>query len=49
MTPTFDTLLVEVDERIGRLTLNRPDKLNPLSTHTLRELAEARALVRRPA
>ncbi len=41
MTPAFDTLLVEVDGRIGRLTLNRPDKLNPLSTHTLRELAEA--------
>ena len=39
--PTFETLLVETDGEIGRLTLNRPDKLNPLSTRTLREIAEA--------
>jgi enoyl-CoA hydratase/carnithine racemase len=37
----FETLLVEVDGGIGRLTLNRPDKLNPLSTQTLTEIAEA--------
>jgi enoyl-CoA hydratase/carnithine racemase len=39
--PKFETLLVEAASSIGRLTLNRPDKLNPLSTRTLRELAEA--------
>jgi len=37
----FETLLVEADEAIGRLTLNRPEKLNPLSATTLAELARA--------
>ncbi len=37
----FETLLVEADGAIGRLTLNRPEKLNPLSATTLGELAEA--------
>jgi enoyl-CoA hydratase/carnithine racemase len=37
----FDTLTVSADGPIGRLTLNRPDKLNPLSVMTLREIAEA--------
>jgi enoyl-CoA hydratase/carnithine racemase len=37
----FETLLVEVDGPIGHLTLDRPDKLNPLSTATLGELAAA--------
>lgn len=37
----FETLLLEIDGHIGRLTLNRPDKLNPLSTQTLIELAAA--------
>ena len=39
--PTFSTLRVEVDDRIGRLTLTQPDKLNPLGTVPLREIAEA--------
>lgn len=39
--PRFTTLRVEVDDRIGRLTLTRPDKLNPLGTVPLREIAEA--------
>ena len=38
---TFETILAEADGSIGRLTLNRADKLNPLSTRTLREIAEA--------
>jgi enoyl-CoA hydratase/carnithine racemase len=37
----FETLLAETDGAIGRLTLNRPTKLNPLSTQTLTELAAA--------
>lgn len=37
------TLDIGVDGRIGSLTLNRPEKLNPLSTECLDELAEAAA------
>jgi len=37
----FETLLTEIDGAIGQLTLNRPEKLNPLSTATLEELARA--------
>ena len=37
----FDTLRAEVDGSIGHLTLDRPEKLNPLSTTTLAELAAA--------
>lgn len=37
----FDTLTVEAKARVGRLTLDRPDKLNPLSTTCLDELAAA--------
>ena len=39
----FETLDVSVDGRIGRLTLNQPDKLNPLGTVPLAEIAEAAA------
>jgi enoyl-CoA hydratase/carnithine racemase len=37
----FETLIVEADGPIARLTLNRPEKLNPLSTQVLTELAAA--------
>ncbi|MCH9839351.1 enoyl-CoA hydratase/isomerase family protein [bacterium] len=42
-TMEFTTLDVSIDGRIGRITLNRPDKLNPLGTVPLIELAEAAA------
>jgi enoyl-CoA hydratase/carnithine racemase len=37
----FDTIEVAVDGPRGRLELARPDKLNPLSSHTLREIEAA--------
>lgn len=37
----FDTIDVTADGPVGRLTLDRADKLNPLSPHTLREIAAA--------
>lgn len=37
----FETLLVTAEGPIGGLTLDRPEKLNPLSTQTLEELAAA--------
>jgi enoyl-CoA hydratase/carnithine racemase len=37
----FDTIEVTADGTLGTLTLARPDKLNPLSPHTLREIAAA--------
>ena len=39
----FTTLSVEVDGRIGRLTLRQGDKLNPLGTTALEEIAAAAA------
>jgi len=47
--PDLTTVAVEVDGPIGRLWLDRPQKLNPLSTTTLEELATAaRWFDRRP-
>ncbi len=40
-TPEFETIEVAVDGAVGSLWLARPDKLNPLSTQTLRELEDA--------
>ena len=39
--PDFDTIAIELDGTVGRLWLNRPEKLNPLSTTALEELAVA--------
>ncbi len=39
----FETLQVDTDGRIGRIQLNRPESLNPLSTTCLLELVEAAA------
>ena len=39
----FETLIVEADGRLGRIQLNRPDSLNPLSTTCLEELVAAAA------
>jgi enoyl-CoA hydratase/carnithine racemase len=39
--PTFETIAVAVDGVRGELWLDRPDKLNPLSSQALRELEEA--------
>lgn len=37
----FETILVEQAGPIGRITLNQPDKLNPLSTQRLLEIKQA--------
>jgi enoyl-CoA hydratase/carnithine racemase len=37
----FETLRISVDGPLGQLTLSRPDKLNPLSSATLAEIATA--------
>ncbi len=37
----FDTIEVSVDGDRGTLTLDRPEKLNPLSSHTLNEIETA--------
>ncbi|MCP3937949.1 MAG: enoyl-CoA hydratase/isomerase family protein [Actinomycetia bacterium] len=37
----FDTIEVAADGRRGTIALNRPNHLNPLSSHTLREIAQA--------
>ncbi len=39
--PEYSTILVSAEERIGRITLNRPDKLNALSGELLTELIDA--------
>ncbi|MGH2865094.1 MAG: enoyl-CoA hydratase/isomerase family protein [Solirubrobacteraceae bacterium] len=38
---SFTTIELDAAEDRGAISLNRPDKLNPLSTETLHELAEA--------
>ncbi len=43
VAPEFSTVRVEADGRIGRLTLDQPEQLNPLGTVPLREIVEAAA------
>jgi len=38
--PRFETLKVEVDGRIGRVTLNRPERLNALSRQLMSEIVQ---------
>jgi len=38
---TFETLNIEVNGAIGRMTLNRPERMNAMNSTMLRELAEA--------
>jgi enoyl-CoA hydratase/carnithine racemase len=40
-TPGYETLLVEVEDRVGTITLNRPEKRNALSSRVVRELRGA--------
>jgi enoyl-CoA hydratase/carnithine racemase len=40
MTP-FDTIVARVEGECGALVLDRPEKLNPLSSHTLNEIEAA--------
>ena len=37
----YETIIVEVDDHVARITLNRPDALNALSDELLGELADA--------
>lgn len=46
MAYTYETLKIEVQDCVGILTLNRPDKMNPLSQQMLGELANAFAELR---
>ncbi|MCB0969924.1 MAG: enoyl-CoA hydratase/isomerase family protein [Acidimicrobiales bacterium] len=43
--PSFATLRVSVDGTVGTIELARPDRLNPLGTTALRELADAAAFL----
>ena len=37
----YETITATIEHGIGRLTLNQPDKLNPLGTNTLQDIIDA--------
>ncbi len=37
----YETIIVEIDDHVATITLNRPDALNALNSHLLQELAQA--------
>ncbi|HEY3996226.1 MAG TPA: enoyl-CoA hydratase [Mycobacterium sp.] len=43
MTDTYETILVEREERVGIITLNRPKALNALNTQVMTEVTSAAA------
>src|SRR6185437_10124712 len=43
MTNTYETILVERDERVGIITLNRPKALNALNSQVMNEVTTAAA------
>jgi len=38
---SFDDILYEIDKGVARVTINRPDKLNAFTPHTIKELTRA--------
>ena len=38
--PQFKTLVVKVEDRVGRVTMNRPEKLNALSRELMSEIVQ---------
>ena len=43
MTKAYETILVEQDERVGTITLNRPKALNALNSQVMHEVTTAAA------
>src|SRR5580692_9815032 len=41
MTKAYETILVEQDERVGTITLNRPQALNALNSQVMEEVTSA--------
>ncbi len=37
----YETITATIDDGVGRLTLDQPEKLNPLGTNTLQDIIDA--------